>query len=108
MCGDKQCTHAYPGAYNLLVSYSQHSLASGPDYQRTMCGGCRLFQEVEARQEAGVKCSVGQHGEAQALFYPVVPFIVCDNKEGWSLAHLKSSGSTARPCRFCSASGEGK
>lgn len=48
----------------------------------------------------GIVCHYGDLGTVIHC-YPSIPFIATDNKESWSLCHLKASGSTARPCRFC-------
>lgn len=38
--------------------------------------------------------------EQECIFYPAISCIVSDNKEAYSLSHMKS-GSTNKPCRFC-------
>jgi len=63
-----------------------------------------VLETIKALQDqGGVTVTVidGVAGEGRTVtLYPVLSFVICDNKEAAALASVKA-GQTARPCRFC-------
>lgn len=62
----------------------------------------RILEQVRHIQRCGgLVARTAVNGRTQQrLFYPMVMFVACDNKEAQVLASVKS-GSTTRPCRVC-------